>query len=443
MCTQQSQRKWRCLILDLPYGARTLTAEIPEEQLACVLRGKLESYRPKKTPEELIRTAMEKPVASPRLYELAKGKRNIVIIASDHTRAVPSRLLFPPMLEELHRGAPEAKLTVLIATGCHRASTQEELRHKFSDELYEKLHIVVHDCRNSPVTDLGTLPSGAPLRINSIAAQADLLISEGFIEPHFFAGYSGGRKSVLPGICSYETVFANHSSVLIANKNAHSGELCCNPIHRDMAEAAKRAKLAFILNVVCNSQKQIIGAFAGDAELAHKAGTEFLQKLCFAQAPETAGIVLTTNNGYPLDQNLYQAVKSMCTAEAVCKPGGVIITACACDDGLGGDGFYMTFACGKTADEVLRDILAVPMMHTRQDQWQAQILARILAKHKVILISELPDETVRSMGMLPAHSVQQALELANGLVGPEKIIVIPDGVGVIAQIAQAAPGGES
>ena len=423
-------------MLDLPYGAGALTAEIPEQQLACVLRGKLETYRPAKTPEELIRTAMENPVASPRLHELARGKRNIVIIASDHTRAVPSRLLLPPMLEELHRGAPDAKITVLIATGCHRASTQEELRRKFSDELYEKLHIVVHDCKNSPVTDLGTLPSGAPLRIHSVAAQADLLIAEGFIEPHFFAGYSGGRKSVLPGICSYETVFANHSSALIADKNAHSGELRCNPIHRDMAEAAKRAKLAFILNVVCNSSKEVIGAFAGDAELAHKAGIEFLQDLCLAQVSEAAGIVLTTNNGHPLDQNLYQAVKSMCTAEAVCKPGGVIITACACTDGIGGESFYKAFTSGKPASAVLQDILAVPMMRTKQDQWQAQILARILAKHKVILISELPDETVLPMGILPAHSVQQALDLARELVGPERIIVIPDGVGVIAKVSE-------
>ena len=425
--------------LILPYGRGGLTAHLPDGRVAQVLQSGLDRYDAHRTPEQLVEDALAAPVGSPGLAELARGKKNVVLLASDHTRPVPSKLIVPAMLRQVRQGAPDAQITVLIATGCHRGPTRAELEQKFGPELCAQLHIVAHDCASADLADLGTLPSGAPLRVNRLAAQADLLLAEGFIEPHFFAGFSGGRKSVLPGVCGAQTVYANHSAAMIASPYAHSGSLAHNPIHEDMVEGARRAGLRFILNVVCNAQKQVVGAFAGDFEQAHLAGAEFLAGLCRAEAKAPAPLVLTTNNRYPLDQTIYQAVNSMSAAEIICPPGGVIIVAAECEDGHGGEGFYRTFASGRGARQILQDILAVPPERTAPDQWQAQIMARVLAEHTVILVSGQPPELVRGMGLVPAATVEEAVRLADQILGREEpITVIPDGIGTIPCLAAGA-----
>ena len=328
--------------ISIPYGRSHLRAELPEERVKAVLRSRLEEYTPALGERELVEAALAEPIGSETLEELASGKQNIVLIASDHTRPVPSKVLVPPMLEAIRRGNPQAEITILIATGCHRGTTKEELVEKFGPEIVAREKIVIHDCaREEDMVTVGTLPSGGVLRINRVAAEADLLISEGFIEPHFFAGFSGGRKSVLPGIAARETVYWNHNAEFIADPHARTGILEGNPIHRDMIYAARAAKLAFICNVVINAKHQVIGAFAGDCEQAHVAGTEFLAGLCRCERIP-ADIVISSNNGYPLDQNIYQAVKGMTAAEATCAEGGVIIMCAACEDGHGGASFMET-----------------------------------------------------------------------------------------------------
>ena len=423
--------------IDIPYGKTVLSADIPDVRVSAVLNNRLHDYEPPAAADELVEQALASPISSPPLCELAKGKKNVVILASDHTRPVPSKAIIPAMLREIRRFNPQVKVTILIATGCHRESTREELVHKFGREIYEQEKIVIHDCLKDSMVDYGVLPSGAPLSVNRIGAQADLLVAEGFIEPHFFAGFSGGRKSVLPGICAASTVYANHSSRMIDNPNAHSGCLEGNLIHEDMVEGARRVGLNFIVNVVCNGNKETVAAFAGDFEQAHLAGVSFLNKLCRMQVDEEAGIVITGNGGFPLDQNIYQAVKGISTADIICRRGGVIIMAAASVDGHGGDEFYHTFACGKTAGEILQDILSVPQDKTRPDQWQSQILARAMARHPVILISTQPPELVQRMGLIPADNLSQAIEIADGILGTEeKIVVIPDGVGCIPALKE-------
>ena len=261
--------------------------------------------------------------------------------------------------------------------------------------------------------------------------ETDLLISEGFIEPHFFAGFSGGRKSVLPGIAARETVHWNHNAEFIADPHSRTGILENNPIHRDMVYAARTAKLAFICNVVINARHEVVGAFAGDCEQAHIAGTEFLNDLCRCEAVP-ARIAITSNNGYPLDQNIYQAVKGMTAGEATCVEGGVIIMSAACNDGHGGEAFRKTISQNLTAQEILDAIQATPKQDTLSDQWQSQILARILAKFHVILISQADPELVRSLKMRPASDLAQALQIAESLVGEDApITVIPEGVSTI------------
>ena len=193
--------------VSFPYGKEFLDLEIPDNRLKGVIVSKLHSYKTEKTQEELVLEAMANPIGSPRLSELAKGKKKVVLIASDHTRPVPSKVIVPPMLREIREGNPDADITILISTGCHRATTRDELINKFGPEIVEKEKIAIHDAVNSEVVSLGILPSGGELLVNKLVAEADLVVSEGFIEPHFFAGFSGSRKSILPGVASRITEY--------------------------------------------------------------------------------------------------------------------------------------------------------------------------------------------------------------------------------------------
>lgn len=416
-----------------PYGKEKIGFGFGDE-LVAVLEPSINSYIPEADGGELVRRAMASPIGSPRLSELAKGKEKIVIIASDHTRPVPSGLIIPPMLAEIREGNPQADITILIATGCHRGTTVDELVAKFGEEIVKNEKIVIHDCdEHGMLVNIGTLPSGGECVINRLAAEADLLVSEGFIEPHFFAGFSGGRKSVLPGVAGRRTVLSNHCSEFIAHPRARTGILDGNPIHADMLRAAKRAKLAYIVNVVLNAEKDVIYAVAGEPEAAHGKGTDFLFSLCGADAVD-ADIVITTNGGYPLDQNMYQAVKGMTAAEATVRRGGVIVMLAESGDGIGGDHFYHQLADEPDIEKTMALFLSRSREETVPDQWQTQILLRILGHASVIYVSEMPDEVVEKMHMIPAHSLGEAIDKAKGLVGNgAKIAAIPDGVSVMVR----------
>ena len=420
-------------IFHLPYGKKKLELKVEDPHLAGVLTSSLADYKPPKTGRELIREALEHPVGSPRLCDMAEGKKRIVVISSDHTRPVPSRLIMPLLLEEIRRKNPEAEITILVATGLHRETTKEELREKYGDDIALKEHIIVHDCDDRDhLTEMGTLPSGGRLVISSLAAEADLLVAEGFIEPHFFAGFSGGRKSVLPGVASRETVMYNHNSAFIADPHARTGVLENNPIHRDMLFAAKAAKLAFIVNVVLDAEHNPVFAAAGDCEAAHREGVSFLESKCRVKAVP-ADIAVSTNGGYPLDQNIYQAVKGMTAAEATVRDGGVIVMFAAAEDGDGGASFHETFRKERDLKRMMETFLSRKPEETIIDQWQSQIFARVLLKAPVIFVSECDDQTVEDLHMIPAHSAEEAMEKAVSLLGKKdySVTVIPDGVSVI------------
>ena len=418
-----------------PYGKTKLAYSFEEDSLAAVLTSEIGEYKAPCSPQELVKQAMENPVASPRLSELAQGKKNIVIIASDHTRPVPSKVIIPPMLEEIRSTAPDAKITILIATGCHRGTTKQELIDKFGSEIVENEDIFIHDCgQQEMLVNIGTLPSGGQCEVNKIAVEADLLIAEGFIEPHFFAGFSGGRKSILPGVAGRITVLSNHCSEFIDDPHARTGILENNPIHKDMLWAAKQAKLVYIVNVVLNEDKEVIYATAGDLEQAHAKGVEFLSDLCGVKAVD-ADIVISTNGGYPLDQNVYQAVKGMTAAEATVKEGGVIIMLAQSGDGTGGDHFYHQLADEPDIEKTMALFRSRKRQETAPDQWQSQILLRILMRAKVVYISDMDDDMVRKMHMIPAHSIEEAMKIAKQQLGREdvKITAIPDGISVVVK----------
>ena len=423
-------------IVKFPYGKDFMELNIPEERFAGKMESHMHHYQPAGTPEALVKEAMANPIGTPTLAVMAEGKKKVVLIASDHTRPVPSKVIVPPMLEEIRKGNPDADITILISTGCHRATTHQELVDKFGEEIVAKEKIVVHDCDDTDnLVYLGKLPSGGDLIINRLAAEADLLVAEGFIEPHFFAGFSGGRKSILPGIASRKTVIYNHNGGFIANPHSRTGIVDGNPIHNDMLYAARAARLAYVVNVVINSEKEAVYAVAGDVDLAHRVGREFLSSQCQVAAVPS-DIVISTNGGYPLDQNIYQSVKGMTAAEATVKEGGVIIMLSKSNDGHGGKVFYETFRDEKNLQRMMQKFIDTPPEETIIDQWQSQIFARLLMRATVVFISDAPDDMVSDLHMVPAHSMEEALAKADEILAAKgitngSILAIPDGVSVM------------
>lgn len=419
--------------IQIPYYTSTLDLHVEEKNLLQVVTAKMHEYDPGKSEVELIREALEHPIGTPRLRELAKGKNKVVLVTSDHTRAVPSKLTLPILLEEIRSGNPDADITILIATGLHRATTEEEQRRMFGDAIVDHEKIAINNAFDpTQFTHVCTLPSGADFNVNKLATECDLLITEGFIEPHFFAGFSGGRKSILPGICSQETVNENHSYKAISSPYANTGVLEHNPVHEDMVCAARAVNVQFIFNVALNGEKKVIAAWAGDLEQAHAAGVAFIRE--WSQCPGITGdIVVTSNGGYPLDQNLYQSPKAVATAEACAGENGVIIMCCSCADGMGGTHFAKLIKMG-TVDEIDGYLSKIPPKETIPEQWCPQIYARILKKHPVILVTTYLDhEEVRKANMIPASSPDEALEIAYQMKGRDaKVVVIPDGVSVLA-----------
>ena len=418
--------------LNLPFYKGHIEYNLPDEDINAILVSKAEEYKVTLSETEIVRNALNNPMSSVKLSELAKDKKHVVIISSDHTRPVPSHITMPLLLEEVRKLNKDVKITILIATGMHRATTHEELVAKYGEKIVSEERIVVHDAYvDEDMTFKGILPSGGELWVNKLVDEADLLISEGFIEPHFFAGFSGGRKSVLPGIASKKTVLWNHNAKFIANQNARAGSLKENPIHKDMLFAAKQAGLAFILNVIINSEKKVIEAFAGDLEQAHAYGCEKVLEIARV-TPVKSNIVITTNGGYPLDQNIYQTVKGMTAGEACVNDGGVIIILSSCADGTGGEFFYKLLADQPSAKVAYEKLNDVEPSDTEFDQWEAQILARILTKANVIIVTDKCDpKIITDMHIMHAYTLDEAINKAYSLVGKEKITVIPDGISVI------------
>lgn len=421
--------------IKLPYSKSGMYVNIPDKNMIKVLQSKAHDFKTTLSESEIVKKALENPIESETLEELVKDKKDVVIITSDHTRPVPSRITLPIILNKIRNSNPDIDIKIIISTGCHRSSTREELIYKMGEEIVDKENIIMHFANDEEsMVKVGKLPSGGDLIVNKAIMETDLLIAEGFIEPHFFAGFSGGRKSVLPGVASVKTIMYNHCSEFIDSPYARTGNLKNNPIHEDMLQAAKSVNLAFILNVAIDKDKKVIGAFAGNLEKAHEAGCEFVTKLSKVDSVD-ADIVVSTNGGYPLDQNIYQTVKGMTAAEATCKENGVIIMVSACNDGHGGQSFYDSVASASSPTEILEKVRKIPKSETIPDQWEFQILARILEKFTVIMVTDLCDpQMIKNMHMKHASSFEEALQMAFDIKGKDaKVAVIPDGVSVIVK----------
>jgi len=411
-------------IFKLPYGQGSIEFSLPKDNVQAVLLPKSFPHS-SLSEEEIIRESLRNPITSPPLKELVRGKKHILIITNDNTRPNTSKVTIPLLLEEIRLGNSSAKITILIATGLHSKLSNEELGEKFTEEILNSTDIFIHDAYND-LAYISKLSTGNELWVNKIVLDADLIIAEGNIEPHFFAGFTGGRKSILPGISGYKTIFTNHSAGKIDHPFSKNGVLEGNPIHIEMCESVYKVKLSFILNVVLDRDKRIIKAFSGDPIMAHKAGVNFVKDYAVV-APSPSEIVITSNSGYPLDRNVYQTVKGISVAAETVKPDGIIIIMAECRDGIGHQAFYDLLYNASSPTELLEQIRKGKIYCA--DQWQVQILAKILEKNSVILVSDrLERHTVENLHMLYAKSIQEALDMAFSLKGKQsKITVIPEG----------------
>jgi len=417
------------MIVSVPFGKGFETCEVEDDKILASLEP---SWPPAAgSQERCVSEALARPIGSESLRHLSSGVRTSLILTSDNTRPVPSGLTLPPILDEIKQAAPNSSVRILVATGLHEWSpTKGELAEKLGSAIDRVDEVSIHSAKDKEsLIQLGNLSNGNELWVNDLINEADLILSDGFIEGHFFAGFTGGPKSILPGIAGAETIMHNHSPTNIDSPNARCGVTKGNPIHEEMREAAKRTGLRFILNVILDKSKNVVSAFAGDPILAHEGGTLFSLRCCRV-TPVLGDIVITSNGGYPLDRNLYQLVKGISNGALTAKDGGVIVACGECMDGVGHEGFRRMLASASDPSEFLGKLRKGEIWE--EAQWEAQVLAKVLEKFRVIIVSKGVDrKTVESMHMTQARSLGEGLEEALKLKPRGRITLLPDGPSAI------------
>jgi lactate racemase len=392
---------------------------------------------------QALRDALRRPIQCEPLAALARPGDRVVIAHTDITRATPNDRMLPVLLAELEAaGVRRADITLLNALGTHRRQTEAELRQMLGDKLVDGYRCRQHDANDDAnLVSLGVTALGHPVRVNRLFLEADARILTGFIEPHFFAGFSGGPKGVLPALAGAESVLTNHGRDLIAHPNATWGVTVNNPLWEEMREVALRARPTFLLNVAMNTRQEITGVFAGDMLAAHAAGCAFVRETAMVPVAEPCDIVVTTNSGYPLDQNLYQSVKGMSAAGRIVRAGGTIIMAAACEDGLPQHGRYADLLKQAGSPQGVLDMLAQPGF-SQPDQWQVQIQALIQLRAEVLVHSAgLTDSQIQQALFTPCADIGQAVAERRARLGAgarasnsARVCVMPDGPQTIAYL---------
>ena len=352
----------------------------------------------------------------------------VAISVCDITRPMPSAMVLPAVLREL-RHVPNDQVVMLVATGTHRPNTPEELAEMLGPEVLHTYRVINHDAFDADgLTSQGQTPEGVPIWLNRRWVEADIRITTGFVEPHFFAGFSGGPKMVAPGLAGFKTTMRLHNAEMIAHPKSTWGVTRGNPIHDAVRQIARQTRVDFSVDVTINRDRGITSVYAGDLEKVHRAASRFAGSTAMQQVESPFDVVVTTNSGYPLDLNLYQAVKGMSAAAQVVKRGGTIICAAECSEGLPDHGQYSNILSSAAGPEELLRKIRGPG-HDRHDQWQVQIQAQIQLKAEVLLKSDrLTDAQVRSAHLTPVRDVEAAVAEALRRHGPDsRVCVLPQG----------------
>lgn len=378
-------------------------------------------------PEAAITEKLYSPDFGAGIGELARGKKTVAIAHTDITRATPNRIIIPVLISALLKeGIQKENIVLINMTGSHRQQTQAELEEMLTSEIARNFRCVQHNSFDySTMSKAGVFSDGNPLYINSDFLKADLKICTGFIEPHFFAGFSGGPKAVLPGLADIESIMRNHNAMRIGSEKATWGITEGNPVWENIREGARIVNPDFLINVALNTENLISQVFAGEWERTHKKGYGFVKTHAMRQVDKMYDIVITTNSGYPLDMNLYQCVKGMSVANEIVKPGGTIIIAGECSDGLPEDSHYQKILSSEATPEAVFERI-MNGEKTIPEQWQVQIQARIQKKAKIYLYSALPEKKVREAMLIPCNDIGELVKSIKGSVavlpkGPQTI----------------------
>lgn len=418
--------------VNLAYGQGHLAVELPDKRTTII-----EPTHTPGLPDEraAVLAALEKPIGAKPLKELIRPTDKVCIGFTDITRATPNERLIPWLLEHLTH-LPRENITLLNALGTHRPNTKAELEKLLSPAVVRDYRVLNHEPENpAALVQFGTTRDGTSALINRHVAEADVRITTGFIEPHFFAGFSGGPKGIMPGLAGLETVMSNHGAKNIGNPKSTFGMTEGNPIWEEMRDIALRIGPTFLLNVTLNEQRGITGVFAGDLLGAHKAGFEFVRRSAMQRVKSAFEIVVTTNSGYPLDQNLYQGVKGMSAGARIIQEGGTLILACECREGVPAKSPLDNLLRSAGSPEEILALLATPGF-VRPEQWQAQIQSLIQRRAKVLIYSSLPDEIVRAAHLTPCHDIGAAVKERLEQLGPEaRVAVLPQGPLTIPYLA--------
>lgn len=418
--------------INLAYGQGHLALDLPDDRTTVIAP----AHNPGLADEKAaVLAALRQPMSARPLREsIAPGAR-VCIVFSDLTRPTPNDRLIPWLLEYLDE-APPANITLLNSTGTHRPNTPAELERMLTPGVTGRYRVVNHECEDSAaMAQVGVTRDGTPALVNRLLVEADVRIITGFIEPHLFAGFSGGPKGIMPGVAGLETVMSNHGARNIGDPRATFGVTLGNPIWEEMRDIALRVGPSFLLNVSLNEQRQITGVFAGDLLAAHRVGIEFVRRSAMQRVKAPFEIVVTTNSGYPLDLNLYQGVKGMSAGARIIQERGTLILACECREGIPpASPLERLLARASGPEEMLTLLMTPGFVHP--EQWQAQIQALIQRKASVLLYSSLPDDLVRSAYLEPCHDIAQAVRQRLSELGPDaRVAVLPQGPLTIPYLA--------
>jgi nickel-dependent lactate racemase len=389
----------------LPYGEGVIEASVPDT--ATVLYPRDVAALP--APQRAVADAIASPIGGRQLADVARGRRRAAIVVSDITRPVPNAVILPPLLAAIeYAGVAREAITIVIGTGLHRGSRPDEVERIVGPEVASRYTIVDHDARDRTTQTLLTRTArGADVWVNREYMEADLRVLTGFVEPHLFAGYSGGGKAMLPGICGAEAIMANHDAVMIAHPKATWCTTDGNPIFEEMRDVALKSEPSFTVNVTLDTEKRITGVFAGDMVAAHEAAIAQAARQYVSDVPRVFDVVVVTNMGYPADLSLYQSVKGMSVAAQACATGGAILLVAECREGLGGPEYVELMRSEASPAALLGRIDG--SRQTVHDQWQVQVQAMVQARCDVWLHSSLDRATVESAHLRHASDVDGAL----------------------------------
>lgn len=422
--------------IGVKYGSDTIPIHLPESVHTEVIHPE---YVPGiADPAQAIRRAIDHPIGCAPLRELLKRSRSVGIVVSDATRATPNRTVLPRLIECAgSAGVPSDAITIFIATGTHRRSPEEEIDELLGADIRTSFRVVQNVCTDSAsFVSVGTTENGNEVLLNRELVECDLRILTGYIEPHFFAGYSGGGKAIMPGCAALDTIVRNHGAANIDHPCSTWGRLADNPIAQEVREAAAMAGLSFLLNVSLNRDREITGVFAGDVTAAHAVGCARVEASAIKRVTQPFDLVITSNAGYPLDRNLYQSVKGMSAAAEVVANEGHIIVCAECRDGIPKEGaFGEILTSAPSPDAVLSHIRDGSI--SGQDVWQAQVLCRIAESATIHLYSpSLSGTEISAVHCRPVSDLDERIkEIIDARGSQARVCVLPEGPETIPSIA--------